>query len=85
MSNQLLNVLTLVSACLVLYWCARWIYNYIHEMKEMVADIWWNSEKLAMEYRTAEAEALVTSDRPVDWYMDNARDEIDRLTGDKIA
>ena len=83
MSESSLNFWLFTALCIIAYWAVRWVITCVREMREMIADIWWNSEKMVMEYRTKQAETLVTSDRPTDWYMENVRHEIDELTGGK--
>jgi hypothetical protein len=83
MSESSLNFWLFTALCIIAAWGVRKVYQYIHEMKEMIADIWWNSEKLVAEWKIEQAETLVTSDRPTDWYMENVRHEIDELTGGK--
>ena len=64
MSPSNLNFWLFTAGCIILAWTIRAGFAYVHEMKEMVADIWWNSEKAAMLQKVQEAEKLVTPDRP---------------------
>ena len=79
MSPTTLNFWTFLAGCIILAWAIRAAFRYSHEMKEMVADIWWNSEKAVMLEKVKEAERLTAADRPIDIWTLRTGLEIRRL------